>query len=199
MNAYLIVIKPARLALILFAASVLLAFAAVAGLARYHASKELTIMQTEQGLASTRSDIKRLTTDLNTINRLSEKYQRLTRLGFVGNPDRDAWVQNLKVIYRDTRLPPTLRYTLAPPRLLNPQAVPSDAPTAYQNNVFHHDLDLELSGIHDGEFLDFMDKLDSDWNVPYRVETCQIARGEDPANGLQIKCTLQIYSLPGKQ
>jgi hypothetical protein len=196
MNDYWIILKPAKLALVLFALSVAIALAAVAGLARYHTEKEQAIIQTEQQLAATRDNIKALTYDLATINKLAQKYQLLSQLGFIGEPDRDGWVQRLETFYRDTHLPPTLRYTLAPPQLLNPQ--PAAGPQAYQSNVLHHDLSLELSGIHEGEFLDFMEKLSTDWRAPYRVETCQMSREADPMNGLQIKCTLQVYSLPGK-
>lgn len=201
MNAYAVVLKPARVALVLFALSVLIAFAIVAGLAEYRTEKEQTIKQTDQQLAATREEIRKLTFDLDSINRLAAKYKQLTQLGFIGEADRDGWVQRLEAIYRDTHLPPTLRYTLAPPQLLNPQAVAADAPTAYKNNVSHHDLGLELTGIHEGELLDLMDKLSTDWRAPYRVETCQIVRGEasEPIAGLQIKCTVQLYSLPGKK
>jgi len=198
MNAYSAVIKPARLALILFAVAVVFAFAAVIGMSHYRDHQEQALKQTEQQLVSTRENIKNLTYDLETIHRLTEQYQRLTRLGFVGEPNRDVWVQHLEAFYRDTRLPPTLSYALAPPQLFNPQAIPADAPTAYQNNVLRHDLVLELSAINDVEFLDFMDKLKADWNIPYRVETCQISRDIEPASGLQIRCTLQLYSMPGK-
>lgn len=196
MNAYGVVLKPAKFALILFALSVVIAFAVVAGLAEYRTGKEQTIQQTEQQLTATRENIRALTFDLDSINRLAEKYKELSQIGFIGEPDRDGWVQRLEAIYRDTRLPPTLRYTLAPPQLLNQQAVQDDTPTAYQNNVLHHDLGLELSGIHEGELLDFMDKLDTDWRAPYRVETCQIAREAEAITGLQITCTVQLYSLP---
>lgn len=199
MNAYAVVLKPAKVSLILFSLSVAIAFAAVAGLARYRAEKEQAILRTEQQLLDTRENIKKLSTDLDSINRLAQKYRQLTRLGLIGEPDRDGWVQRLEAIYRDSRLPPTLSYTLAPPQLLNPQPVPADAPTAYLNNVLHHDLALELSAIHDGEFLDFIARLDTDWLSPYRVETCQITREAEVITGLQIRCTLQIYSLPGKQ
>jgi len=196
MNAYGVVLKPAKFALILFALSVVIAFAVVAGLAEYRTGKEQTIQQTEQQLTATRENIRALTFDLDSINRLAEKYKELSQIGFIGEPDRDGWVQRLEAIYRDTRLPPTLRYTLAPPQLLNQQAVQDDTTTAYQNNVLHHDLGLELSGIHEGELLDFMDKLDTDWRAPYRVETCQIAREAEAITGLQITCTVQLYSLP---
>jgi len=196
MNDYWIILKPAKLVLILFALSVAIALAAVTGLARYRTEKERSIIQTEQQLSATRDNIKALTDDLDTINKLAQKYQQLSQLGFIGEPDRDGWVQRLETFYRDTHLPPTLRYTLAPPQLLNPQ--PAAGPLAYQNNVSHHDLSMELSGIHEGEFLDFMGKLSKDWRAPYRVETCQMSRDVDPMSGLQIKCTLQVYSLPGK-
>lgn len=200
MNAYGVVLKPAKAALLLLVLSVVVAFIIVAGLAKFRSENEQSILRTEKQLADTRENIRKLTFDLDTINKLAAKYKRLTLVGFIGEPDRDGWVQRLESIYRDTRLPPTMRYTLAPPQLINPQAVPADAEAAYQNNVFHHDLNLELSGIHEGELLDFMDKLNSDWRTPYRVDTCQIARGEasEPITGLQIKCTVQLYSLPDK-
>lgn len=198
MNAYGIVLKPAKLDLLLFVLSVAIAFIVVIGLARYHTEKQQSILQKEQQLAAAHDSIVKLTYDLDTINRLAEKYQRLTHTGFIGEPDRDVWVQRLEAIYRDTRLPPTLRYTLAPPQLFNPQ--PDDAQLAYQNNVSHHDLALELSGIHDGEFLDFIARLHTDWLTPYRFDTCQIAREAEaePIIGLQIKCTVELYSLPDK-
>ncbi|MDD2721762.1 MAG: hypothetical protein PHH47_10705 [Gallionella sp.] len=196
MNAYRVVLKPARAALILFALSVVIAIAVVIGLAHFRTTQEQAIMQTEQQLTDTRDEIRKLTYDLDSINQLAEKYQRLARLGLVGKPDRDAWVENLKNLYRDTRLPPTLRYTLAPAQLMSTQPVPADDPKAYLNNVLFHDLTLELSAIHDVEFLDFMGKLNQEWNAPYRLETCHIAREVAPTSGLQIRCVLQIYSLP---
>lgn len=196
MNAYAVVLKPARLALMLFGLSMLAAFIVVAGLAHYRAEKELSILKTEKLLEQTRENVSKLTSDLDTVNRLAAKYRQLSLTGFVGEPDRDGWVQRLESIYRDTRLPPTLRYTLAPPQLLNPQPVPADAPIAHQNNVTHHDLSLELSGIHEEELIDFIGKLGTDWRAPYRVDNCQIAREAQVIAGLQIKCTVQLYSLP---
>lgn len=200
MNAYAIVLKPARMALTFFALSIVAAFIVVLGLNKYRIQKEQLILQTKQQLAQTRENIRQLTVDLDTINRLAAKYRKLAETGFIGEPDRDGWVQRLESVYRDTRLPPTLRYTLAPPQLINPQPVPADAPAAYLNNVLHHDLALELSGIHEGEMLDFMAQLNTGWRAPYRVDACQIARGEagEPITGLQIKCTAQLYSLPLK-
>ena len=79
MSAYAVVLKPAKVALILFSLSVAIAFAAVAGLARYRTEKEQTILKTEQQLLSTRENIKKLSSDLDSINRLAQKYQQLTQ------------------------------------------------------------------------------------------------------------------------
>ncbi|MDD4928602.1 MAG: hypothetical protein PHP85_04915 [Gallionella sp.] len=200
MNAYGAVIKPARTALILFAVSVALSFAAVVGIAKYRAQKERSVLQSEQQLAATRDNIRKLTYDMDSINRLAAKYKKLTALGFIGEPDRDGWVQGIESLYRDTHLPPTLRYTLATPQLLNPQILPEDNNLAYQNNISHHDLAFELSTIHEGEFLDFMESIGRNWQIPYRIDTCQMSRDEadQPITGLKIKCTVQIYSLPTK-
>lgn len=196
MNAYQVVLKPARRALLLFALSVGIAITVVIGLAQFREKQQQAMMQTEQQLTDTRNEIRKLRYDLDTINRLAENYQRLARLGLVGKPDRDAWVESLKNLYRDTRLPTTLLYTLAPAQLMNIQPVAADDPKAYLNNVLFHDLTLELSAIHDGELLDFMDKLNQDWKAPYRMESCFIAREAEPSSGLQIRCVLQIYSIP---
>ncbi len=196
MNSYGIVLKPARVALLLFALSLILALLIVTGLSRYRVEKQQDILKTEQQLNDTRQRIEKLTFDLNTITELADKYKKLSKLGFVGEPDRDGWVQRLESLYQETRLPPTLRYTLAPPQPVDPKATDTDI--GYQ--VLHHDLSMELSGIHEGELLDFMEKLGGNWRAPYRVDSCQIARGEaeEPVTGLQIKCLIKLYSLPLK-
>ncbi len=200
MNAYVVVLKPAKAELTLFVLSVVIATSAVLGLAKLRAEKEQSILQTGQQLAAARDNIKKLTFDLDSIKRLTTKYQRLTRLGFVGEPDRDGWVQRLEAIYRNTRLPPNLRYTLAPPQLFHPQPLADEMPTAYLNRISHHGLNLELSGIHEIELIDLIEKLNNEWHAAYRTEACQIARDEanEPLGGLQIHCTLELFSLPDK-
>ena len=198
MNAYAVVLKPARAALVLLALSIATALAVVIGTGHYRAQKQMSILQAEKRLASGRAGIVALTSDLDAINRLSAKYKKLVQSGFIGEADRDGWVARLEALYRDTQLPPTLRYTLAPPQLLNMQTLPADAPLAYRNDILHHDLSLELSGIHEGELLDFMDRLDARWMAPFRVESCQMSREADTISGLEVKCTIRLFSLPGR-
>lgn len=198
MKRYTAILKPARAELALLILSVLLAIATVLGLNKLRTEKEQRILQTGQQLVSQHDRIVKLSRDLDFTRRLADKYRQLTRLGLIGEPDRDGWVQRLEALYRETHLPPTLRYTLAPPQSFPPQ--PADAPNAYLNPMTHHDLTLELSGIHETELIDFIDKLNKDWRAPYRTETCFIARNDadEPAGGLQIRCTLQLFSLPGQ-
>lgn len=182
-----LLLKPARIALTLFLLSALVSLLTLTGLSQYRERKEISIALTQQKLTATANDINTLTFDLDSIRRLQEKYQRLTRLGFTGEADRDGWVQRLDALYRDTKLPPTLRYTLAPPEYVKPDA--SD----YLKDVQQHDLNIELSGIHEGEFIAFLDSLSIHWRAPYRVDSCRISRGAE--TGLEIKCTLRLYSL----
>ena len=194
MSPYAAVIKPARLALILFALSVTAALVAVAGLHQYRKQSEVAIGATEKKLAEARARIGTLSVDLEAIAWLSARYRRLVEYGFIGEAPRDGWVARLEEIYRDTRLPPTLKYTLLPPQPI--QTLASDGPLSYRNGVLQHDLELELSGIHEVEFLDFADRLQADWQAPYRIEACRMARAGETLAGLEIKCTVRLFSLP---
>ncbi len=195
MNDYWIRLKPARTALILFALSLLIALTIIIGLVHYRSALESDITQTEQKLDSVRSNIKTLHYDLDSISRYATKYQQLTQLGFTSKPDRDAWIQHLDAIYRETGLPPTLRYTLAPPQLMEHGPHQENSPLAYRNHVLHHDLSIELSDIHEGELLKFFEKLNAEWQIPFRVESCQIVREEQATTAPHIKCTLKIFTL----
>lgn len=197
MKDYLAILKPAKAALILLVSLMASELFAVFGMAQYRTADEQNIKQTENKLFSMRDDIRKLTYDLNSINELAEKYQHLKSIGFIGEPDRNVWLQGLEATYNGTLLPPNLRYTLVAPQLLNQQPASNKA-LNYQNNVLQHDIVMELSGIHDGEFLDFMGRLGANWKAPFRVEACQITRETEVLTGLQIKCTLRIFSLPVK-
>ena len=195
MKVYRVVLEPAKGALILFALSVILAFALVAGLARYRGTKEGALTQAEGALQAASSEIQTLTFDLAFIETHLASFNHLTSIGLIGDPDREAWVQGLEAIYNELRLPPTLHYALAPPQSLaeDPTATTDNVP-ASPTNALRHDLDLELSGIHEEEFLSFIGMLYTDWQTPFRIETCRMER--EPETGLKINCTLRLFSLP---
>ncbi len=190
MNDLFLLLKTARAALILFTASLVVSCLLVAGLYHYRAQKQREILQVSRQLSIMRDDIHQLRLDLEMMDRFSEKFRQLQHIGFIGEADRSSWMQRLEDIYRDMNLPANLHYALLPPQLI------SAKPGNYRNGVLHHELTLELSGINDEEFLDFMTSLAADWQAPYLVQGCQISRESEPS--LQIKCTLQLYSLPEK-
>ncbi len=194
MNDFFLLLKSAKAALILLTASVVVSCLIVAGLHSYRSQRQQHILQVSRQLSSMRDDNNRLRHDLEMTDNLAEKYRQLQQLGFVGEADRSGWIQRLEDIYRDTRLPATLRYALLPPQLINTKPAPDN----YRNNVLQHELTLELSGVNDEEFLDFMAMLASHWQAPYLVQGCQISRESEVMPGLQIRCTLELYSLPEK-
>ena len=62
------------------------------------------------------------------------------------------------------------------------------------HKAWRHDLDIELSGLHEGEFLAFLEALRAKWQAPFRLEACTMTR---ETAGLTIRCTLRLFSLPG--
>lgn len=190
-----LVLEPAKGALILCAISMVLAFAGVIGLAHYHKAKETVFVQKEGELQAARSEIQTLNDDLASLEAHLTSFNHLVSIGLIGDPEREAWVQKLEAIHQALDLPPTLRYALAPPRLLfDDQDAAAGALPPSQTSALRHDLDIELSGIHEGEFLALLDTLRTDWQTPFRIETCQMRRDADA--GLQVKCTLRLFSLP---
>lgn len=190
-----LVLEPAKGALIVCALSMMLALVIGIGLAKYHTAKEGLFAQREGGLQGTRSEIETLTTDLASLDAHLTTFTHLSGIGLIGDPERDLWVQNLEAIYNGLGLPPTLRYTLAPPQpLVDPQDAASGEIPPAAANALRHDLAIELSGIHDEEFLGFIKRLRTDWQTPFRIESCQMSR--EAETGLQIKCVLRLFSLP---
>ena len=196
MKAYRLVMGPAKGPLILVAFSLMLALALVLGLAHYRDQTEAAFVEAEAALRATRNEGQTLSSDVAVLEKHLPAFRHLANIGFIGNPDRAVWVQNLVSIYGELELPPTLRYSLALPSPQAESAGTAGAAPPSQPKVLRHDLDIELSAIHEGEFLTFMDRLRADWQTPFRVETCQFSR--EPKVGLQIKCTLRLFSLPVK-
>lgn len=188
-------LRPAKGALSLCALSLTFSFAMAIGLNQYNTAKAQAIARDEVELQGARRKVQTLAADLAVLEAHLESFKQLVDIGLIGDPDRDLWVQKFEAIYQTLDLPPTLRYVLAPPqlhtdiRITAPGAMPLS-----QIKALRHDLNVELSGIHEGEFLAFIDTLRTDWQTPFRLETCQMKR--QPEAGLQIKCTLRLFSLP---
>lgn len=196
MSGYRLILELSKGPLVLLALCLVLVFGLVAGLVHYRGQTEATLVRAEAELQATRTEIQALTYDLLSLEEHLTDFRHLSRIGLIGEPDREGWVQNLVAIYNELELPPTLRYALSPPLKFVAPAALAGGKQSSPSNVLLHDLDIELSAIHEGEFLYFMERLRSDWQTPFRVERCQLAR--DLRLGLQIKCTLRLFSMPSK-
>ncbi len=181
-------LKASKSALIALAASVAASCLLIVSLHGHLEKRESQIEKLESRLTAMRTEDQRNRLDLEAAGKLKGQYLRLTNLGFIGEPDRNDWMQRLEDIYRASRLPANLRYTFLPARAVDERSG--------NYRILRHELTMELSGIDDTEFLDFMERLSAEWQVPYLVQGCQIAREQE--TGLQIGCTLQLYSMSGK-
>lgn len=192
MNKYREIFKLSRLALIVFSLSVLACIASVAVVTYFSDRAAGALAQQQAALQALRDEIQTLNSDLESIEANLSGFKHLAKLGLVGEPNREIWVEKLEAIHRQSGLPPTLRYTLNAPVAHttgagSPQAgVPTDA--------LDHDLSIEMSGIHEGELLAFTDRLARDWLTPFRIESCDI--NADSERGLNVNCTLRLFSIP---
>lgn len=188
MKGYGLVFWYTRTALTVFALSALLLLSSIALVSYFSTIASTQLAQKRTILKDTRNDVHLLTNDLKSINTNLSDFNNLTRLGLLGEPDRETWAEQFNALYQATRLPPTLHYTLAAPASYS-----VSAQSGLQPQAQHHDLQFELSGIHEGEFLAFADKLAAEWPAPYRIENCAMQREDE---GLEISCTLRLFSLP---
>lgn len=193
-----LVLAPAKGALIRCGMSMALALTVAVSLGHYQGSKGLALAQSEAQLQNTRVEVQTLTQDLAVLEEQLPNFRHLVSIGLIGDPPREIWVQRLEATYNSLDLPQTLRYTLSPPQPLadDRNAVAAVAAEASATKAMRHDLEIELSGIHEGEFLAFIDKLRTDWQAPFRLETCQMERD---TTGVKIMCTLRLFSLSTAQ
>lgn len=193
MKKYLPLIKLAKNALLVFALTSLLSIGLIVVLLNYNTTQEVSLGETEATLQTKQSETQTLTDNVNMLKNHQAEFDHLINIGLVGTPNRANWVEQFEAIYRDLRLPLTLRYSLEAPR---PLAEPGSTPQASQANVLRHELSIELSDLHEEEFLSLIDKLRTNWNAPFRVNSCDMTRSS--ATKLEMKCALRLFSLPTK-
>jgi len=194
MTSYRDILKAARTPLTMLVATLLAAGGALVWLSHAHGVALGRYALAQGTLQGVQSELQTLTFDLDSLETQLTSFKELSRIGLIGDPDREAWIEGLKAIYESLGLPATLRYSLAAPKAL---AAPSPAPDPVlgtESNALKHELLVELSGIHEEELLAFLRALKTQWQAPFRVEACDINRDNDA--GLLIKCTLSLFSLP---
>ncbi len=193
MKNYQSIFRHSRISIIVFSISVLLCVGSVAVVSRLNTQAASALARQQSALQATRSEIQTLTGDIESIETHLTGFKHLANLGLVGEPRREFWVERLEAIHKQSGLPPTLRYILNPPKP-HSDGSPNAQTDISTAEALDHDLQIELSGIHEIEFLTFTDKLSSDWMAPFRIEQCDLHRGNE--QGLQVNCTIRLFSLP---
>ncbi|SMB24243.1 exported protein of unknown function [Sterolibacterium denitrificans] len=123
--------------------------------------------------------------------RHAEAFQRLAARGMLREPDRDHWIGQLLAAHRQLDLPPTLKYTLPPPR---PAAADiSTAASSPAGTAWLHELEFSLENIHEAELLTLIDRFGSSITEPFRIQHCRLSQAR--AEGLSAQCTLRFFSL----
>lgn len=121
--------------------------------------------------------------------RHAAEFQRLSAQGLLQAPDRERWIDQLLAAQRQLDLPPTLNYTLPPPR---PASLTTPAPPL-AGTVWMHDLELSLTNIHEAELLALIDRLRNSITEAFRIQHCRLSQPRE--EGLNAQCTLRFFSL----
>ncbi len=121
------------------------------------------------------------------------KYRALIEQGFIGEEQRQVWIQALHQIQKQHQLFP-IQYQLAPLEQKQPDFVQSIAPFEMHQSTMQLSMDL----LHEGDVLTLTESLSTQAFNNWLLRECQIERLQTPkANGATMagQCTLEWYTL----
>lgn len=135
--------------------------------------------------------------DLANIEAHLDDYQRLQRQGLIGVPRREEWVEQLLASHAALGLPGTLGYALKPAQALqgDPSAEnPTEVGLSAPGSALRHDLELTLDGVHEGDILRLLERLESEPAGRFRLQSCEfLSPGKE---GFNARCVLRYFTLP---
>ena len=182
------------LALVLLGALALL-------LARWDLAEQRRLRtETEAQLGNLQAERDQLEETLGMLEGSLDRFRALQRGGFIGAGDRVAWTEALLRVRQRLDLPDTA-FELSPQEVLEPTASdPSLAeaglPEPAASGPLAHDLRIQISGIHEGEWLALIGMLRDEGIGFFRPQDCLLQR-EAQIDGLRVDCTLRwITYLP---
>ena len=142
-------------------------------------------------LQTRRSEVR---ADLRYMQSHLEHFKRLTQVGLIGTPEREAWVEQLTLSAKNAGFSDSLRYTLHAPKPLSPSATAVTlASSSDRHGPKFHDLEFNLSGVHEEELLGLLQDFGRHTRGRFRVNACQLM---DPTPaGLKLKCVLRFFTL----
>ncbi|MDK9703701.1 MAG: hypothetical protein OEL20_11230 [Sulfuritalea sp.] len=203
MTSVLSVFKRARRPLNLLAGAIFLSLTLVFGSIYGRDALKNSVTQSRVRLATLQPDLTAKQQDLIMIQTHIGPFRAFREQGLVGRADREGWVEQLVASREQLGLPDNLSYLLKQPQAITEPGVGTPAPAdpaamaqggAAPDVPATHDLDFELTGIHELQLLDFLDHYRTKVHGRFRVQACHLA---DPRQtGLWAQCTLRFFSLP---
>ena len=176
-------------AMLLFAASVALAWAAHRALARENRALAAAQIERRQGAER----LARVAQEAREARDHLELHQRLRDLRIVGEERRIEWIEALGRI-RSGRELPELRYQVERQKVL--KTLPGNPALDLRSSS----MKVELALVHEGDLLGFLEDLRASGNAYYSVRQCSIMRIADAAVAplaprLRAACQIDLITL----
>ena len=201
MNEYKPVLLLARKSLISLGMVVAVCLALAIGLGQLVESLQASVAKIQTSLQEQKTLLDTKQTDLSNVREHIQQYSALRAQGFVGEPDRALWVEQLQESYRRAHLPGDLLVELSVPKPLAGGAAPGTpgAPAGgvadtSQAEALAHDLQFEMANAVETDVLRLIQDYQAEAKGRFRVNMCKVS---GPAvNGFTAKCVLRFVSMP---
>jgi hypothetical protein len=191
MNAWRSILRSCGPSLLTLGVSLACSLVAVSGARIWSERSHAELRELQHRLAAQQAVLsERKTEELNRPSQL-DQFRRLIQRGLVGKPERESWVEQWDRCQQRIGPVQSASYTLHPPRSLAPQLAGSAAASA--GEALFHDLEFELQGVQDEEFLALLQDYSSQVNGRFRVNACQLS--QPTAAGLRAQCVLRFFTL----
>lgn len=204
MSDWQAIISLARRSLIVLAVALAIAAALYAGSGFFKNRMHAELAQVQQLQGASRASLAEKQSDLGNLHTEISRFSKLRQQGMVGVADRAGWAEELVASRQRTGLPDTLVYTLQTPKPLALQngpatgaevvAAPADSGTGGSTDPLFHDLDFELSNIHEDELLAFLQDYEANVKGRFRINACALSARTE--TGLLARCKLRFFTLP---
>lgn len=198
------IILLARRSLVTLAAAVAIGLALLLGSRFFQDRMRNDLTQAQQLESANQASLAEKQADLANLQAEIKRFDSLRQQGLVGKGEREAWVEQLVASRQHSGLPDTLVYTLHAPKPLALQTAPAgaaeaapaaDAPGASApSGPQFHDLDIELTSIHEEELLTLLRDYQAQVKGRLRVSACTLSARTE--TGLAARCTLRFFTLP---
>ncbi len=189
----------------LLGAAIFLTLTLVFGSIYLRDSLQSRVLQSQSTVAAQRATLETKRQDLQNVMANIDQFRMLKKQGLIGRADREGWVEQLVVSRERLGIGTAVTYNLKPAQaipdstLADPNASTSTTsaaplePGAPQS----HDLDFELTGVHEGELIAFLDSFRDQVRGRFRVQACRL--GKPTHEGLVAACTLRFFNLPDQE